>query len=189
LKIGCHYFNDTCAWTPNSISLQSLQCNFCYAIFAMLSLLYNLRNAIFAMQSLQCNRCNALFAMQSLLCTLCNAIFATGLPWGSRIIRNRCPFWGHLLRSALGQPGATWGYLGLPGASSQSLQCYLCYTIFAMQSSQCNLCCAIFATGATWSPHVACDRKRRGHLGLRGATSGHGKKRLLGLLGLHGALM
>jgi hypothetical protein len=58
---------------------------------------------------------------------------------------------------------ATWGYLGLPGAFLQSLQCNLCNAIFdvlsamlsllynlrnaifAVQSLLCNLCYAIFA--------------------------------------------
>jgi hypothetical protein len=41
--------------------------------------------------------------------------------------------------------------------------------------------------GLLGAPHVACDRKRRGYLGLPGATSGHGEKRKLGLRGLLGA--
>jgi hypothetical protein len=138
--------------------MQSLLCYLCYTVFAMHS----------SLQPLLCNRCYAIFAMHSLLCTFCNVIFATGLPWGSRIIRNKCLFWGHLLRSALGLPGlygATWGYMGrlcnLCNATfaMQSLLCNLCYAIFdilsvlynlcnatfAMQSLLCNLCYAIFA--------------------------------------------
>ena len=84
-------------WTPNKVSMQSLQCNLCYETFAMQSLQCNLCNATFAMQSLRCNlsgvtgdhsraivsvlslRCNlccAIVAMQSLSCNLFGAIFA-----------------------------------------------------------------------------------------------------------------
>jgi hypothetical protein len=45
---------------------------------------------------------------------------------------------------ATGSVGATWGYMGLLLVTGESES---------------------WDIGATWSPHVACDRKRRGHLG------------------------
>jgi hypothetical protein len=139
-------------------AMQSLLCSLCYAIFAILSLQCNLRNAcsaIVALQSLLCNLCYAIFAMQSLLrgyhgASSCRINSGARRNAAScRMIGAGFPFWGHFLRSALGLPEATWGYLGhtlrLPGTSLQVLQCNLCNAIFAMKSLLCNLCYAIFA--------------------------------------------